>query len=114
MAQSLQFVPPRVPLCDLTTGTITREWYLFLQGVYLRVGGATGESTSELNAGMFEDAGVEELKAGLYQANQDVNQSPLNSFNPVADDPLIQIQALADQLAEIVKDIQALRQSTLI
>ena len=31
---NVKFVPPRVPLVDLRTGQITREWYLLLQSLF--------------------------------------------------------------------------------
>ena len=34
-----KFVPPRVPLVDLRTGTITREWYLLFQSFFSSSGG---------------------------------------------------------------------------
>lgn len=53
MSGALRFVPPRVALVDARTGLITREWYLFLQGVFERVGGAVGLSTTDVDAGSF-------------------------------------------------------------
>jgi hypothetical protein len=31
---AVRFVAPRVPLVDVQTGQITREWFLFLQGFF--------------------------------------------------------------------------------
>lgn len=129
MTEALKFVPPRVPLTDPLSGFITREWYLFLQGVFIRIGGATGASTSDLSASMFEDAGVEETKATLFRATQDSGQVPptlpaLPVDDPLlpaafpgiaADDPLLAtVLALRDQVAELTKEIQGLRQGSLI
>lgn len=50
---TLKFVPPRVRFVDPRTGEITREWYLFLQGLFFRAGGATGLSTTDVDAGSF-------------------------------------------------------------
>jgi hypothetical protein len=30
---TIRFMPPRVPLVDLQTGTITREWYRLFQSI---------------------------------------------------------------------------------
>lgn len=30
---NVRFVPPRIPVCDPRTGMMTREWYLFFQGL---------------------------------------------------------------------------------
>lgn len=91
---TLKFIPPRVQLCDPRTGFINREWYLFFQGVFDRIGGATGESTTDLNTSMFEDAGIEELKSGFYSSVQDALQAVL---------------VLQDQVAELVKEIETLK-----
>ena len=115
MAAALKFIPPRVQLCDPRTGFISREWYLFFQGVFDRVGGATGESTTDLNTSMFEDAGIEELKAGLYRGMQDTSQTPPMLPALPADDPLYAlVLALQDQVSELTKEIEALRQGSLI
>lgn len=112
---ALKFIPPRVQLCDPRTGFISREWYLFLQGVFDRIGGANGESTTDLNTSMFEDAGIEELKAGVYRGAQDAAQVPPTPPDLPADDPLLAlVLALRDQVAELTKELEALRQGTLI
>lgn len=50
-------------------------WYLYLtQGLYERVGGALGVSTADLEAAAFEDAGIEELKLGIYRLTDQVNE----------------------------------------
>lgn len=48
--------------------TVDIAWFLFMtQGLYDRVGGALGASTTDLEASAFEDAGIEELKIGIYR-----------------------------------------------
>lgn len=116
MTEALQFVPPRVPLTEPNTGIITREWYLFLQGIFIRIGGSIGASTTDLSTSTFEDAGIEETKAALFIATQDAGQAP-SIVIMTADawaDLLAQISGIQDQIAELSKDIQGLRQSTLI
>ncbi|OLD92630.1 MAG: hypothetical protein AUG84_00805 [Chloroflexi bacterium 13_1_20CM_4_66_7] len=36
----------RTPFVDVKTGLISREWYLFLQAMFNRVGGASGSLIS--------------------------------------------------------------------
>jgi len=48
MTQPIYFAPLRTPFVDLQTGLISREWYLFLQAMFNRVGGASGPSTDDL------------------------------------------------------------------
>ena len=119
----------RVPVvCD-------PEWIRFFSTLTDRVGGATGVSTSELVESAYDDAGIEEVKLGIYNLRDELNQLPRVAemqfddllpapYEPIAfddpltpatqqaqaDDPLPQIQALADQIAELQKSIQALQQ----
>lgn len=71
---ALRFMPPRVQMVD-KNGMITRQWYLFLQGVFDRIGGAIGPSTTdvELSDGVF---GGNELGAAIYANVDAVGQLP--------------------------------------
>lgn len=88
MTEALRFIPPRVALTDPRTGMISREWYLFFQGVFNRVGGAGGTGTEDLSLSLFEDAGSSETNAALFDLGQSVSQYPTNSAITV-DDPLM-------------------------
>lgn len=46
---ALKFIPPRVPFLDQRTGLISREWYLFLQGIFIRTGSEEGVSSETVN-----------------------------------------------------------------
>lgn len=94
MSSALKFVPPRVQFVDPRTGMITREWYLFLLGVFNRVGGSIGESTTDLSASAFDDAGTEETEAMLYAISDAWQQQP-HTPPAMADD-----QALLQPIAE--------------
>ena len=114
MSEALKFVPPRVPFTDPNTGVITREWYLFLQGIFLRVGGATGASTSDLSASLFEDAGSSETNALLFSAEQASGQLPPGVSIQLVDQLLAELAALRDQVAELTKDLDAIRQGQML
>lgn len=122
---ALHFVPPRVPFTDPETGVLTRAGNLFLQGIYARVGGATGPSTTDLSASLFEDAGSSETNALLFSAEQAAGQwppgaqsalfeqlptDPPNEPIPNVDQLQAELAAMRDQIAEIVKDLDAIRQ----
>lgn len=96
---AIKFVPPRVPIAD-SGGFVTREWYLFLQGVFGRVGGAIGPSTADLNESAFEDAGSSETVALLFSVEQAARQSG-------------ELSSLRDQVAELQKQIDSIRQGTI-
>jgi hypothetical protein len=107
---------------------ISREWYLFFQGVFNRVGGADGSSTTELEASLFEDAGSSETNAMLFELDKAVGQmpAPTQSLDPQADispsyPQFMQVEALQAELsqlretvAELKKDLDSLRQGILI
>lgn len=42
------FAPYQTPFVDLKSGIISREWYLFLQAMFNRVGGTTGAGNDDL------------------------------------------------------------------
>lgn len=130
MSEALKFVPPRVAIIDSRTGLISREWYLFFQGVFDRIGGPLGEGNADLSASMFEDAGIEEIKAAVYNLAQVFGQDPpipeaqtvaLLDQSPsqqvlieTVQDLVGQVQELRDQLAEVAKELQAIKQSTVL
>lgn len=49
MTQPIYFAPLTVPFVDLKTGIISREWYLFLQAMFNRVGGVSAPTIIEVN-----------------------------------------------------------------
>lgn len=127
MTEALRFVPPRVQLVDPRTGMISREWYLFFQGVFNRVGGADGSSTTDIVASLFEDAGSSETNAMLFGVEQDAGQMPLPYFpapdvdlppaytpNAQIDNVLAELSALQDRVAELVKELDSIKQGILI
>ena len=114
MSESLRFIPPRVQLTDPRTGMISREWYLFFQGVFNRVGGANGASSTDIVASLFEDAGSSETNAMLFELEQAAGQYP--TLQPLTIEQVLQaeISELRDTVAELKKDLDAIRQGTLI
>ena len=125
MSEPLRFVPPRVQLVD-PRGMISHEWYLFFQGVFNRIGGANGASLADLVASLFEDAGSSETNAMLFEVDQAASQQPGYVADPYQDplSPLpipvqvdnivAELSALQDRVAELVKELDSLKQGTLI
>jgi hypothetical protein len=114
MTDPLKFIPPRVPLLDARTGLITREWYLFFQGVFDRIGGANAPTPEDLSASFFEDAGSGETNAILFTVEQALSQMPPDAVQLVVDTLLTEVAELREQVAELKKDLDAIRQGTLI
>lgn len=123
--EGLRFVPPRVPLVEPKTGIVTREWYLFLQGVFDRIGGAIGPSTPDIAGSLFEDAGSGETNAMLFTGLDSLAQiPPFPEFQPPGLDqnPVYaetqaillsmqaEIDAQRDLIAELTKTIQGIQQ----
>jgi polyhydroxyalkanoate synthesis regulator phasin len=95
--------PSRIPLVDPQTGLITREWQRYFTGLYQRAGGAQGESTTDLTISAFEDAGIEEMKAGLYALADTVQSAPMQAIQN-------QVEYLETEAAGMRAEIAALRQ----
>ena len=127
MSDPLRFVPPRVALVDPRTGMVSREWYLFFQGVFNRIGGSTGASTPDIVASLFEDAGSSETNAMLFGVEQDIQQYPTfveqvadidtpPAYTPIptVDNIAAELSALQDRVSELVKELDSLKQGILI
>lgn len=94
--------------------TFTRPWLLFFQQLYERVGGATGSGTTGIEASLFEDAGTSEANASLFTAEQSFGQLPPDALIQMVENLVAEVAAQRDQIAELQKDLDAIRQGTLI
>lgn len=103
--QALYFVPPRGPFVDPATGSLTRAADLFLRGMYYRVGGASGDSTTDLSASAFDDAGTEEQEAAIYALADAAGQHP-----PVETLNTPSLFEIAAEFAQMREEIAVLRQ----
>lgn len=119
MSDPLRLLPPRVPLTDPRTGLMARDWYLFFQQLYDRVGGANAPSNDDLAGDLFEDAGSGEVVAALYALTDAAGQEPQRAdplwpddqTPPVTlplclDDQGAELSALRAQVAELTKDLE--------
>lgn len=114
MTDPIKFIAPRIAFTDPNTGELTRAGVLFLQGVFERVGGANGPSTGDLSASLFEDAGNGETNALLFTVDQTYGQLPPEVSVSAVDTLQAELAELRDQVAELKKDLDAIRQGTLI
>lgn len=108
--QALYFVPPRGPFVDPATGTLTRTADLFLRGLYSRAGGASGDSTTDLSASAFDDAGTEEQEAALYALADAAGQHPPPCVAQAADDLCAEVAHLREELAALRQQINDITQ----
>lgn len=102
--------PSRIPMTDPVTGLITREWSRYLAGLYSRVGGAQGESTTDLTTSQFEDAGIEELKAGLYALADMAQAAPMAQAADQVQHLETQVSGLREEVAQLRAMINDMRQ----
>lgn len=110
MPAALYFIPPRGPFVDPKTGELSRTAVMFLKTLFDRVGGTTGDATTDLSAAAFEDAGIEETKAGIYRLADDFAiVPPVVLPLPSDDDPAQRIAALEATVAELQRQLDALR-----
>lgn len=65
-ANPIFFAPLKVPVTDPQTGLMTRDWYLFFQAMFLRVGGSQGTGTDDLQLiADTDDATVNDAQASI-------------------------------------------------
>ena len=113
--KTVRFVPPRVPLVDLRTGTITREWYLLLEQLFSWQ--VSSAETDTALSGISPQAATE---IQLFDAMQELRQTQIavmpldNVFEPprpefiALDDIAPVLGLLRDEIAELRKAIEGL------
>lgn len=104
--------PARIPLVDPQTGLITREWQRYFTGLYSRVGGAQGDSTTDLSASAFDDAGTEEQEMALYSLGADVGQIPLLATSEQQAHLEAEVSQLREEIALLRQQINDIQQGT--
>lgn len=127
MSDPIFFAPLRVPVINERTGLMAREWYLFFQAMFIRVGGSSG-TTILINPDLLQSPaapGVAELFALQASAADAAAQAPppipniaLDDQSPVVipgitfDDLLGELRQTRDQVAELTKRFQDMQQGT--
>jgi len=82
--KAIGVIPASIPI-DQSGNILRPEWYLFLQQLYVRTGGAIAQNNNELMLGQLDDAGIEDAKAEIY-ALRDQTAAMLVSIQQVIDD----------------------------
>lgn len=114
MSGAIFFAPLRVPLTDKRTGLMSREWYLFFQAMFLRIGGTNGQSNDDLLQGIPEELGAAEL-LGLQLTAQDAAAQGAAAVTTLPfEDLLGELRATRDQVAELTKRLDDIQQGTQI
>ena len=106
VAAPLNQQPARIPLVD-SRGLVTVEWQRFFEALFGRVGGTFGDSTTDLMASAFDDAGTEELEGALYRLTDEVRALPVPA--PADAAPAIipsELQELRERVARLERQIE--------
>lgn len=106
---TLTLQPPRVPLVD-QNGQTTKEWYRYFLDLQQRVGGYDSASLADLSESTFEDAGIEEAKAGLYLLRDDLMTAPRSELVAAVEFLQTQVAELAALVTTLQGQIQDLNQ----
>lgn len=92
----------------------TRPWALFFQQVYDRIGGATSASNTDLALSLFEDAGNGEVVAMALGLERDLNQYPFVDTLATIDVLITELTGLREQVAEMAKELDSIKQGPVI
>lgn len=104
--------PARIPLVDPQTGLITREWQRYFTGLYQRVGGAQGDSTTDLSESAFDDAGTEEQEMALYALGDTIGQIPVMQAGEHQSHLETEVCQLREEVALLRQQINDIQQGT--
>lgn len=93
MSDAIFFAPLRVPVVDVRTGLMNREWYLFFQAMFLRIGGTSAPSTDDLQLLTdVEDATNDGLDVLSHTAN--LERAVSLTDDPIPNPDVAELQAL--------------------
>lgn len=111
MGNTVFFAPIRTPVVDPATNLMNREWYLFFQALWLRTGGTVAPSSDDILQNPDTTVNLSEALAGDASVTNLFSSLP-TSQPTVVDQSILEVVAgLRDQVAELTKDIQELRQN---
>lgn len=110
----IYFAPSRVPVIDARTGLMSREWYLFFQAMFLRTGGTQAPDQDDLAMSAPLVNSPPDL-AALQTAVLDLaSQSPpAIPAAAVVEALQAEMQETRDQVAELLKTVQDMRQAAI-
>lgn len=96
------FAPLRVPVADPKTGIMAREWYLFFQAMFNRLGGSTGPGNDDLEQLLAENQDVSDVDAlATAQQLSDAQANALD-FDATAAD----LSSLQSQVTDITTRLE--------
>ena len=109
MALPLNPQPARIPLVD-SRGLVTVEWQRFFEALFGRVGGTYGDSTTDLSASAFDDAGTEELEGALYRLADEMRAAPAPVPADASPDIITaELHELRERVARLERQVEDLQ-----
>lgn len=112
MSEIFRIPSDRQPFLDSQTGLVSRPWFLFFQGVFLRIGGATGSSTEVADVGPA--MGASDMDGVFIQAIQGLGIEPMIQLQQQVESIESTLSSNNAELAELRKYVEGLAAGTLI
>lgn len=112
MSEVFRIPSDRQPFLDPQTGLISRPWFLFLQGIFVRIGGATGSSTDE--GDVTPSSGTSDIEGVFLQAFQSLNVAPVLQIQQQIDSIESTLSSNNAELAELRRYVDGLSAGTII
>lgn len=110
---AVKFVPPRVPLVDVRTGQITREWFLLFQSVF-DLSGSGSVPNDELTS-LAPASSLDQFLSLIAAQSIGSDQAPpAFSMTMPADNVSPEIGALRDEVAMLRKELDDLRKGVVV
>jgi hypothetical protein len=101
---------PRADIAIAGDDAPSKDWYRWARDITERVGGVTGNSTTDLTLSAFEDAGIEETKAIVMDVRGETGQAPVAQQISQDESQEADVQALHAALQALADRVQALEQ----
>ena len=93
-------------------GSLTIEAQRWLRDLWLRIGGANAPSNTDLAATEYADAGIEEIRAGMFRSTDSLAQSISERVGAIESErvELSNLSDLAARVEELERELNALKQ----
>lgn len=90
---------PRMDIPVAAGQPMQSEWYRWAFDITARVGGVSGQSTTDLAESQFEDAGIEEIRLGVFKLADEFGQQQM-------------LAQMREELAALRQRVEALESGT--
>ena len=113
----VQLVAPRVPFLDERTGMVSREWYLFFNNSFTRMGGNVALTNVQL------ESSITEVTNNVFEGNNFVPSIPDQIIPGDVSPPiqfyqddylLMQVNYLMEKVADLENQLNSLKQGAIV